>query len=116
MHTRCISQNMTCSQTSACLVAKNEKRGLQDMRTADFESDGLVRNAFVGSGYAFSFLQDLLAHLIKVEEAFAWDQATSTLDMCSQCSSGMSSTCQHCLPGKWRNSPQSLPLVFDLTS
>lgn len=55
-------------------VAVSEQRRLQDMWAADFESDGLVRNAFVCSCYALCLLQDLLTHLIKVEEAFACTQ------------------------------------------
>lgn len=55
-------------------VPVSEQRCLQDVRAADFESDGLVRDAFVCSGDTFCFLQDLLTHLIKVKETLACNQ------------------------------------------
>ena len=47
-------------------------QSLQHMRTANLEADGLVRDAFVCTSDAFCLLQDLLPHLLKVIEAFAY--------------------------------------------
>ena len=103
----------------ACKCASNCGYSLQHMRAADLEPDSLVRNALVCASHTLCFCQDFLTHLIKVIEALACKNHKVACAMhCSamQAIDVKGKRCQGQVPGRCRNSPQSLPPVLDLTS
>ena len=97
-----------------CECASKHGSHSQHMRAADLESDSLIRNALICTSDALCFCQNFLAHLIKVIEALACKKEKLT------CMHFTAEPCRHLVqrdvPGKCKNSPQSLPPVLDLTS
>lgn len=83
------------------------------MRATNLESDSLVRNALVCTSDPFCFCQDFLTHLVKIVKALACTQHQSVYSMF--CIEEAQLQTDY-IPGKCRNSPQSLPPVLDLTS
>ena len=82
------------------------------MRTADLEADGFVRDAFVCTSDAFCLLQDLLPHLLKVIEAFAY----STKGTCPSLVSQRQGVDQHQLESEGCSSTWQMQKLSPVTS